>query len=226
MRLTPSPTELTTAASDAAMAVLSVVLLIVLARAPARAELRKVIWGSVFALLAAGSALGTVAHGLDLSASMRTLLWRPLYLSLGLCVAMFFAGGVNDWRGKSAAEAVLPWAVIAGLALFALTQVSDNFTFFIAYEAIAMVATLVMYLSLWISRRFAGAARMTVGVALTLVAAAIQVTSLSLRIIWPFDHNGLFHLVQMVGIVVIASGVRASIRAESTPDRPAKLQTN
>jgi hypothetical protein len=50
---------------------------------PVAAPWKKAIWASVFALLAAGSALGAAAHGLELSASLRTTLWQPLYLSLG-----------------------------------------------------------------------------------------------------------------------------------------------
>lgn len=71
-----------------------------------------------------------------------------------------------------------------------------------------MIATLLIYLSLWMSRRLAGAGRVTLGIALTLVASAIQIGSLSVHIIWPFDHNGLFHLVQIVAVVFIATGLR------------------
>jgi hypothetical protein len=209
MRLTPSPIELTTAATDGALAVLCLVLLVSLTRLPACAPWKKAIWGSVFALLAIGSALGAVAHGLDLPPPVAAALWRPLYLSLGLAVALFLVGGIGDWRGEQAARKGLPWAIAAGVGFFALTQASaGGFGVFIAYEAGAMLATLVIYLSLWRARRLAGAGTVALGIALTLVAAAVQVSSLSARIIWPFDHNGLFHLVQIVAVLVVASGLR------------------
>lgn len=163
----------------------------------------------MFALLAAGSTLGAAAHGLELSASLRTTTWQPLYLSLGLAVALFFVGGIGDWRGPRAGRAVLPWAIAGGVGFFAITQVIDSgFGVFIGYEAAAMIATLLIDVSLWMSRRLACAGRVTLGIALTLVASAIQVSSLSVRIIWPFDHNGLFHLVQIVAVIVIATGLR------------------
>ena len=212
MSFTTSPTELTTAASDAALAVLCLLLLVALARRSVRERWQKRIWASVFALLAIGSALGAVTHGLEVSPSVSTMLWRPLYLSLGLAVALFFVGGIGNWRGERASRATLPWALAAGTCFFALTQVVDGgFSLFVAYEAAAMVATFIIYLSLWITRRSAGAGNVALGVALTLAAAALQLSPLSARIIWPFDHNGLFHLVQIAALLTIASGLRPGL---------------
>ena len=228
MTLTPSPTELTTAASDAALAVLSLVLFAVLVRTPAAAPWRKAIWATVFALLAAGAALGAVAHGLDLTPAAVTTLFRPLYLSLALSVALFLVGAIGDWRGWQAARTVLPWAMAAAVGFFAATQVSDRgFMFFIQYEGVAMVAALLIYLFLWAVRRFGGAGRLAAGIALTLVAAAVQVSSLSFQFIgWTFDHNGLFHLVQLVAVVVMASGLHAGMSAAqaSSPDQQVRLE--
>ena len=84
-----------------------------------------------------------------------------------------------------------------------------------------MVTTLLIYASLWITRRCPGAGRVTLGVALTLVAAAVQVSPLSMRIIWPFDHNGLFHLVQIVAVLMIASGLRPGMRGDQGVTPPA-----
>lgn len=212
MQLTSSPIELTTAASDGVLAVLCLVLLASLMRMPVRAPWKKAIWASVFVLLATGSALGAVAHGLDWPTPVKAMLWKPLYLSLGLSVAMFFVGGIGDWRDERAARAMLPWALAAGAGFFALMQISSGaFGVFIVYEAAVMVATLLMYFSLWKARTLAGAGRVTLGIAMTLVAAAIQVSSLSVRIIWLFDHNGLFHLVQIAAVLTVADGLRASM---------------
>ena len=217
MTFTSSPTELTTAATDAVLAVLSVVLLAALVRTPSPKRWRTWIWASVFGLLAAGSTLGAVAHGLDLPESTVTTVFRPLYLTLALSVALFFTGAIGDWLGERAVRAVLPWAIAAGLGFFVLTQVSDGgFKVFIEYEAVAMVAALLVYAFLWLARGFPGAGRMTLGIALTLAAAGVQVSALSARIIWPFDHNGLFHLVQIAAVLVIASGLRPGMRLSSS----------
>jgi hypothetical protein len=213
MRLNPSPTELTTAATDAALGALCLVAILWLVRLPTRARLTRAIWAAVFACLGAGSALGAVAHGLDLSPTVRAALWQPLYLSLGLTVALFFAAAVADWRGERAGRAALPWALAAGVGFFGLTRLAGgSFGLFIVYEGLVMVATLAVYLHLWVARGRTGAGSVALGIALTLVAAAIQASSLSVRIIWPFDHNGLFHLVQMVAVLVMAGGLRQGMK--------------
>ena len=221
MQLNLSPTELTTAATNVALAVLCLVLLVLLLRRPGGARWKKSIWASVFALLASASALGAIAHGFDLPSSVKTALWRPLYLLLGLSVALFLVGGIGDWRGERAARTVLPWVVAAGVGFFALTQVADSFGVFIAYEGVAMVATLGIYLFLWAARGVPGAGAVASGIVITLVAAALQVSSLSARIIWDFDHNGLFHLVQTVAILVVARGLRLGMTRASSPTAPA-----
>lgn len=212
MQLNPSATELTTAATDAAVGLLCLVVLGRLIAIPVNATWKRAVWCWVFGLLGLASVLGAVVHGLEWSESARAVLWRPLYLSLGLTVALFVIGGIYDWRGEAAARALLPWAIGIGASFFALTQIlSGAFLIFIAYEATAMVATLAMYIFLSRTGRLAGARLIGVGIGLSIVAAAVQASALSVRLIVPFDHNGLFHLVQLIAIAAIASGLRRGL---------------
>jgi hypothetical protein len=170
------------------------------------------VWGWVFGLLVLASALGATVHGLDLSESVRAILWQPLYLSLGLAVALFLVGGVGDWRGWTAARAFLPVAMGLAGAFFAVSKMLDGaFVLFVAYEAAALTAALAIYLFLAITRRVPGAWMVGVGIGLSLVAAAVQLSRLSVRLLVPFDHNGLFHIVQMVAIDVVARGIRRGL---------------
>jgi hypothetical protein len=53
-----------------------------------------------------------------------------------------------------------------------------------------------------------------VGLLISIAAAVIQGTgTVSFTLIWPFDHNGVFHLVQLPGLAAIAYGL--------TPEREA-----
>jgi hypothetical protein len=56
-----------------------------------------------------------------------------------------------------------------------------------------------------------GASAIAAGIFISLVAAVVQVSSLRLRVGVTFDHNGLFHLIQTVGITVMTVGVRSSL---------------
>ena len=216
MQLNPSATELTTAATDAAVGLLSLVVLLRLAAMPVNATWKRALWCWVLGLLGLASVLGAVAHGLALSESVKVMLWRPLYLSLGLTVALFLIGGIHDWRGEAAARVLLPWAVGIGVTFFALTQLLGGaFLIFVVYEAIAMVATLAMYVFLSTTGRLAGAGMISVGIGLTIVAAAVQASALSVRLIVPFDHNGLFHLVQLIATAAFANGLRRGLETKT-----------
>src|SRR5262249_37093036 len=148
MRLTSSPAELTTAATDAALGILCAVLAIWLLRLKVTATWKRGLWAWVLALTAVGSMLGAAAHGLD-SQTVQAVIWEPLYLSIGLAVALFVAGAVYDWKDERTARAATPWLLATGVAFFASTHVAGGtFLIFVVYEAAAMVAALAIYLVL------------------------------------------------------------------------------
>jgi hypothetical protein len=217
-RLIASPTELTTAATDAVLGLVCLAIVVRLATMRVRATWKRDVWCWVFGLLALGSLLGAWAHGFELSDSFRGALWRPLYLSLGLTVALFVVGGIYDWRGEAAARALLPGAVALGVIFFALTQwLSGAFLVFVAYEAIAMLATLAMYVVVSVRGHLAGARMMAAGIALSIVAAAVQASTMKVRLIVPLDHNGLFHLVQLIATGALAAGLQRGLHDRVAP---------
>jgi len=209
----PLPTELTTAATDAVLAIMAIAALCLIRRRRAVDPWKVDLWNRLLALLATASVLGAVAHGFDLSRETADLLWQPLYLLLGLVVALFVVAAVRDRLGEPAARRALPWMIAAGVGFFALTRmVSGSFVVFIAYEAVAMLAALLLYVDAALRPRVAGAGVMALGVGLNLVAAAVQQSPAELVIAGlPFDHNGLFHFVQMAALIVLTLGVLRSL---------------
>jgi len=208
MQLQKSQTELTTAATDAVLAIVCMVIAWWLL--DARPSWTRTVWIWLFTLTALASVLGAAAHGLALTDRARNALWQPLYLSLGLTIALLVMAGVSDWKGEALARAWLPWALAVGVGFYALTNVlSGAFIVFVAYEAIAMVLVLGIYVTLWTVRGLPGAPLIVAGIGLSIVAAVVQATTMTARVVVTFDHNGLFHLIQLVGMVVLAAGVRA-----------------
>jgi hypothetical protein len=198
--VTTSPTELTTAATDAILAVVCILGLIALIR------LR------VLALLALGATTGAFLHAFDWPPPAQLMLRRSLFPILGVAVAMFVVGAIADWRGRDAARAALPWAVAGGAAALILPFVSSlGFRLFVIYEAVGMLSALLIYIWIWKRAPRAGAGTIAGGIALTLLAAGVQASDASLTLGWTFDHNGLFHLIQLLAIVVMARGIRLSL---------------
>jgi hypothetical protein len=218
------PTELTTAATDAVLAILAIAALIVIRRHGSDDRWKVDLWSWLLGLLAAAAGLGAVAHGLELDERTRDLLWQPLYLFLGMVVALFVVAAVRDRFGERAARGALPWLILTGIGFFGVTRfVSGSFLLFVAYEGVAMLVALVLYADASVRRLSPGAGLMAVGVALNLIAAGIQQTAARVEIAGvPFDHNGLFHLIQMVALGVLTLGVLSSLTGPET-DRTSAL---
>lgn len=211
--LATSPTELTTGITDALLCLECLALAAWVGRTTTREAWRKNVWAWVFVLLAFSAGLGAVAHGFELSSSTRAAIWKPLYLSLGVLVALFFVGAVGDWRGESFGRRLLPWAAAVGIGFFVVTQVKrGSFIVFVGYEAAALLGALGVYSFLAFAGRLRGAGVVAVGIVLNLVAAGIQASPASVRVVVPLDHNGLFHLVQMMAIAVLAVGLRQGMQ--------------
>jgi len=146
------------------------------------------------------------------------LLWQPLFLSLGLVVALFVVAAAYDGIGPDTARRLLIPALIVGALFYLITLLfPGTFLVFVLYEAVAMLVALGLYLRLAVRTGAAWSWLMVLGIGLNIVAAAIQATgSVRLNVGVPLDHNGVFHLVQMVAIVVLVAGIGKSLRTEET----------
>jgi len=143
---------------------------------------------------------------------VRAIVWSPLYLCLGLVVALFLVGAVYDAFGRGAARRLVPWAIGVGFAFYLLTRVvAGGFLLFLVYEAVAMVAALVLYGRLAINHRLAGAGAIAAGIGLNLLAGMVQASDITIRLVVLFDHNGVFHLVQVAALATLAYGLRLGL---------------
>jgi hypothetical protein len=218
-----SPTERTTAATDVALGLLALGCCLFVLRAGRREPWKARVWGGAFALLSVAAFLGALAHGLKLPPRTNAWLWRPLNLALGLTVGLFVVGVIYDLRSKTAARRILAPMLAVGVGFFVLTQLaSGTFLVFVLFQAVAMLFALGAYGWLAVKRRLAGAWWMAGGVLVTLLAGAIQATgAVSLTLVWPFDHNGVYHFVQMVGLLLLTVGLGASFPTDrADPSNP------
>ena len=203
----PGP-ERTTAATDAVLVLAALVAIGVLRRRTAGSFGRSV-WLAALGALALASALGAAAHGLRLDDRTRELLWQPLYLALGVTMALFVVGAVRDWRGERVGRRALGPMLGLAVAFYGITRLAGgDFLAFVVYEAAALLFALLVYVRLAARDGRAGAGAMTTALALSLAAGAVQAAEVgSVRLLWEFDHNGLFHLVQLVGLVFLVLGL-------------------
>jgi hypothetical protein len=144
--------------------------------------------------------------------SLNAALWKPLNLSLGILLGLFLVGAAFDWHGRVVARRLVPWSIGLGGIFFGLTELLDGgFNIFLAYEGAAMAGALALYSFLAATRRLRGAGVVALAISLTLAAAAAQASSVSFQLFVPFDHNGVFHLVQMVALATLGLGLRVGM---------------
>jgi len=208
MELVESVAERTTAATDAVLAVAGITALVLLRRLPP--SFARSVWMAALVALVVGATLGAIAHGLQLPAATRELLWQPLYLSLGVTMALFVVGAVRDWRGDPAGRRAL-WPMLGVAVLFyGITRLAGgHFLAFVVYEAAALVFSLAVYVRLAAGEGRPGAGTMALALGVSLAAGGVQAADLgSVHLLWEFDHNGLFHLVQLVGLILLVAGLR------------------
>ncbi len=212
LRFIDNPTERTTAGTDLLLAIQTASWAILIYNAGDSAPWKATLWATAFSLMALAALLGTVAHGFALAETNRRRLWRGLSLALGLTLACFLVGFINDMWGQTVAMLALPVALLLGLGFFGITLViPSTFLVFIIYEAIILLFALMGYGWLMVMGQLAGSGWMTLGILLTLLAAAVQTQKkLIVTLIWPFDHNGLFHLIQLIANLFILLGLHAS----------------
>jgi hypothetical protein len=207
------PTEQTTAATDALLALLTLGCILYLRRMRQHEPWKTNIWSWAFGFMTLSGALGVVVHGFKMSESANDLWWQPINLVLGLTVSLFVVGVVYDLWGHTTARRLLPIMLVIGVGFYAITRIiPGTFLVFIVYEALALLFALGAYGWLAIQKRLQGAGLMAAGILVSIIAAGIQASeAVSVTFIWEFNHNGIFHLLQLVGFLLLLAGLRSAL---------------
>jgi hypothetical protein len=208
------PTEQTTAVTDIILGIGALVLAIYIFQLGTKTDgTKRKIWAGTFFLLSVASIIGAFAHGFQMSERANTILWHPLSLALAFTVALFAAGVVYDLKHYSLPKWVLPAFLGTSVAFFLISLlIPGTFLIFILYEAVALLFALTTYIILSIKGAVKGAFVMTSGILVTIIAAALQATgSIRFTLIWEFDHNGVFHVAQLIALVFFLVGLQKDL---------------
>ena len=213
LKFTSSPTEKTTAFTDILLALAAVGAIGYLQWLNSPEVWKVNTWSWAFGFIALSSFLGAVAHGLELSESIDQWIWNLLNLGLGLAVSVFVIGVAYDLWGLTAARTILPWMVGMAFGFYLITRFFQGIFFvFILFEAFALLFAVCAYGWLAFKGELNGSWVMALGILVSIVAAGIQATKiLTVKVIFEFDHNGIFHVVQILGILFLLMGLRSSL---------------
>ena len=153
-------------------------------------------WACAFAALAGGAFLGGTWHGF----AQNEWLWKATLLTVGIAGSAMMtatAFATLPARGRSA---VIGVAAAMLLLYSGWVMVDDRFIVVVADTAIAFA--LVAALHLW---KWNGA--ILAGVAVSLVAALVQASGFALHPL--FNHNDLYHVIQVGAMLLFYRGARA-----------------
>ena len=202
------PAEQTTAITDALLGLEALLLAGYLQRFARFSSLRARLWQILLLFTALSAFVGAIAHGFVMERETYELLWKPLLLCLGLLVANLVLAASHDLFGPRAVRRSWYWLLGLAVGFFVLTQIPGvTFLVFILYEAAAMLFALGCYGWLAIRGRLPGSGVIAAGIVLQLAAAAVQASGpFEVRLIWIFDHNGLFHLIGMLATLIMVLG--------------------
>lgn len=215
MEYIKDPAEQTTAITDLILAAVALGGVFFLQWGPLNDSdlFRLSIWSAAVGLIGLAAALGAAAHGLVLAQALHRGIWRLLNSTLALAVALFVVGVVFDLWGVAASHRALPVMLLISFGFYTTTWIYPGmFLVFIVYEGLALVFALSAYVFLSVQGELEGAGLIAAGILVSIIAAAIQAKkSISVKLIWQFNHNGIYHLVQVVGIVLLLIGLRWSV---------------
>ncbi len=168
-------------------------------------------WGGAMVALATSTFLGGVDHGFVESAGLsRYFIQRPNWVVLGVatfCVLLatsrqFFP---PNWQRPALAVATIQLGVYA----VAVLAIGD---FTVAIVNYAPVVVLLLVLSIVGLRDGTGSWQMVVGIVVLLAASAVQ--ALRVDVLSPLDHDGLYHVIFIVGAPFLYLGGQ---RLKTTP---------
>jgi len=187
--------EPVTTLTDYALGGVSGVLGVLLLKNPA-ASAR--LWGLAFFALAAAAFLGGTFHGFQVAWA-----WKPTVLAVGIASFGMLAGSACATTSGHVRGALLAAAALKLVFYEAWMLGHDDFIFVVADTASAMLAVAALHLlalgnpaTRWILG----------GVAVSLVAAGIQAGRLAPH--QHFNHNDLYHVLQIAAMFLYYAGAR------------------
>jgi hypothetical protein len=152
-------------------------------------------WTIAFGALALGAFLGGTWHGV-----LRTqALWKATTLAVGVASFAMLAGSAFAVASGAPRTALLALASVKFLAYASVMLVRNEFVFVVVDTGLAFA--LVGALHLW---RYNGS--ILAGVAVSALAALVQAGGFALH--RHFNHNDLYHIIQIAAMFLFYRGAR------------------
>lgn len=165
------------------------------------------LWGLGFWFIGIGAFLGGTSHGFVtyLDDAAYSAIWKATVYSVGLSMLCVVAGTTEGSRLAPSWRTPLHALNVVAFITYAIWMVNhDDFVWVILHYVPAMIGVALIQAWAW-WRYGAESARWIIGgVAITLLGAVVQQSGITLH--RHFNHNDLYHVIQIVGLLVLYRG--------------------
>ena len=165
------------------------------------AGLHRLIWGCFFFANGLGASFGIITHGLDLSKKWDTI-WSKVTISiLGISMYFLIMGAINLYSSELAPKVFYMPLIYLALYLI-IVFFRYHFLIFVIYSFVGIIVSLVFYFM-----------SLSNGMPVYLIIAGLFISILAgmtqgLKIkLPPLNHNDLFHVIQIAGILTVFAGI-------------------
>ncbi|MCB1018948.1 MAG: hypothetical protein H6509_07110 [Bryobacterales bacterium] len=194
-----------TLATDYALAALGVYFGLRLLRSDVRARR---LWAYAFLAMAAGALFGGTAHGFAewFSPAQAKLVWKATTYSIGLA-SFFLLAATGAGALPCRWSRVVMTVAAVKLAVYLWWMASHDAFVYVIYDyGPSMLAVLAGHLWAWRARGADWAKWIAAGVVVSFVGAGVQMSGFALA--EHFNHNDLYHVIQMAGLWLFWRGAR------------------
>lgn len=166
------------------------------------------LWSAAFLATAVAGVSGGTYHGLEVTidAPPGLVLWKVTVYAVGLTGFFALCATAAVIRRPTIRYALITGASLEFLAYALWMAAHNNFRYAVYDYAAALLIVLLFQAWAGVVRREAGAGWISAGVLLSFAGAGIQ------RAGWPgyarFNHNDLYHLVQIAALYLFYRGAR------------------
>lgn len=198
--------EIATMVTDFVIAAICVFFAVILERSTGSLASARGMWGLSFVFTGIAATVGGVVHGfaLHLSADVKQRLWKGTQYTMGLTALAILVAAVVAF----ADAALQPWLVglaVAKCVWYAtVVRRRDDYAIVVIDYGASMLALTVLAVMGWVRTAAPAAPWLLAGVAVSAAAVAVQI-----RRVAPhprFNHNDLYHAVQMVALYLFYRG--------------------
>ena len=189
-------------------------------KGPVRTERSSMLWSLALAAAGVAALAGAVTHAIyeDTTASwlrtVRRAAWKLVGLSIAAASALLLAGSIVSSISPRRRRLFLVAVAVKTFAFAVAGWRSGDFLFTILDYGASMLVVLYLQLRNW--RTSHAAPWLSAGVLVSFAGVAVQRSGIALHA--RFNHNDLYHVVQMVAFHLLYEGARREVDCSPKPD--------